>query len=139
MVLGAGTLATRAVEGGGLCVAPSQKKAVLPLLFGVGDHGVTGPFPDIVQSELLSIAERHVEGKYEPEWCAQADREDCQDPELIIEDMPGVEEGEASLRGVGRVERPAHVVVRLHVGALEPADYPAYSHRRFVEEKDCYR
>ena len=52
--------------------------------------------------------------------------------------MPGVEQCEACLRGVSAVERPTHVVVRLHVGALEPTDDPAYSHRRFVEEKQCY-
>ena len=31
------------------------------------------------------------------------------------------------------------MVVRLHVGTLEPADYPAYSHRRFVEEEQRNR
>ena len=53
--------------------------------------------------------------------------------------MPGIEESEACLRGVSAVECPTHVVVRLHVGTLEPADYPAYSHRRFVEEEQCNR
>ena len=105
------------------------------MLFSVGDHGVPGPFPDIVQSELLSIEIRHVEGEDEPEWYAQTYREHREDPELVIKDMPGVEQCEACLRGVSAIERPTHVVVRLHVGALEPTDYPAYSHRRFVEEE----